>query len=206
MGAVLEYFQENWAVRASRFIQPKVPIQLKLDSKFFEHYGDQIEIEHTHELSGQPGKLRFLAFHNNTKMSRYEDALELGTQTASPPDINLVRNEDQSKYGLGINLEQAINENIGVFMRGMWADGRTKTYAFTEIDHSLSGGTLIKGNAWHRPDDKVGLAFAVNGLSKLHREYLAAGGLGFFLGDGNLSYKTENIIEAFYNLKVSKSV
>ena len=68
-GAVLEYFQEDWAVRAGRFIQPKVPNQLKLDSKFFEHYGDQIEIEHTHELSGQPGKLRFLAFHNNTKMS-----------------------------------------------------------------------------------------------------------------------------------------
>ena len=91
-------------------------------------------------------------------------------------------------------------------MRGMWADGRTETYAFTEIDHSLSGGTLIKGNAWHRPDDTIGLAFAVNGLSNVHRDYLAAGGLGFFLGDGNLSYKTENIIEAFYNLKVSKSV
>ena len=46
----------------------------------------------------------------------------------------------------------------------------------------------------------------MNGISKAHREYLAAGGLGVFLGDGNLSYKTENIIEAFYNLKVSKSV
>ena len=91
-------------------------------------------------------------------MSRYKDALELGIQTGSPPDINLVRNEDQSKYGLGINLEQAINENIGVFMRGMWADGRAEAYAFTEIDHSLSGGTLIKGNAWHRPDDTIGLA------------------------------------------------
>ena len=205
-GAVLEYFQEDWAVRAGRFIQPKVPNQLKLDSKFFEYYGDQVEIENKHTLSGQPGKLRFLIYRNHTKMSRYKDALELGIQTASPPDINLVRNEDQSKYGLGINLEQAINENIGVFMRGMWADGRTETYAFTEIDHSLSGGTLIKGKAWHRPDDTIGLAFAVNGISKAHRDYLAAGGLGFFLGDGNLSYKTENIIEAFYNLKVSKSV
>lgn len=205
-GAVLEYFQEDWAVRAGRFIQPKVPNQLELDSKFFEYYGDQVEIEHTHTLSGQSGKLRFLIYRNHTKMSRYKDALELGIQTGSSPDINLVRNEDQSKYGLGINLEQAINENIGVFMRGMWADGRTETYAFTEIDHSLSGGTLIKGNAWHRPDDTIGLAFAVNGISKAHRDYLAAGGLGFFLGDGNLSYKTENIIEAFYNLKVSKSI
>ena len=137
-------------------------------------------------------------------MSRYEDALELSTQTSALPDINLVRSGDQSKYGLGLNLEQAISENIGVFMRAMWADGRTETYAFTEIDHSLSGGTLIKGNAWHRPDDKIGLAFAINGLSKAHQEYLTAGGQGFFLGDGNLNYQTENIIEVFYNLKLNK--
>lgn len=203
-GAVLEYFQDNWVVRAGRFIQPKEPNQLKLDTKVFEHYGDQIEIEHAHKLLEQPGKLRLLAFHNHTKMSRYEDALELSTQTSALPDINLVRSGDQSKYGLGLNLEQAISENIGVFMRAMWADGRTETYAFTEIDHSLSGGTLIKGNAWHRPDDKIGLAFAINGLSKAHQEYLTAGGQGFFLGDGNLNYQTENIIEVFYNLKLNK--
>lgn len=205
-GAVLEYFQDDWALRVGRFIQPKEPNQLKLDSKFLEHYGDQIEIEHAHELSGQLGKLRLLAFRNHTKMSRYDDALDLGMQTSTTPDINLVRNGDQSKYGLGLNLEQALNENVGIFMRAMWADGHTETYAFTEIDHSLSGGTLIKGSAWHRPDDTVGLAFAINGLSKSHRDYLAAGGQGFFLGDGNLNYQTENIIEAFYNLKVGKLV
>ena len=203
-GTVLEYFQDNWAFRAGRFIQPKEPNQLKLDTKFFEHYGDQIEIEHAHELLNQPGKLRLLAFHNHTKMSRFDDALDLGTQAFATPDINLVRNGDKSKYGIGLNLEQAINENIGIFMRAMWADGRTETYAFTEIDHSFSGGTLIKGNAWHRPDDTVGLAFSINGLSKAHHEYLAAGGLGFFLGDGNLNYQTENIAEVFYNLKLTK--
>ncbi len=203
-GAVIEYFQDDWAIRAGRFIQPKEPNQLKLDTKLFEHYGDQIEIEHAHDLLGQPGKLRLLAFHNHTKMSSFDDALDLGTQTSATPDINLVRNGDKSKYGLGLNLEQAINENIGIFMRTMWADGRTETYAFTEIDHSLSGGTLIKGNVWHRSDDTIGLAFAINGLSKAHHEYLAAGGQGFFLGDGSLNYQTENIIEAFYNLKLTK--
>ena len=205
-GAALEYFKDNWAMRVGRFIQPKEPNQLKLDTNFFQHYGDQFEIERAHELLGQAGKLRLLAFHNQTKMSLYQDALELGTRTSALPDINLVRNGDQSKYGVGLNLEQAINENIGVFMRAMWADGRTETYAFTEIDHSLSGGTLIKGNAWHRPDDRIGIAFAINGLSKVHHEYLAAGGQGFFLGDGNLNYQTENIIEAFYNLKLTKLV
>lgn len=202
-GVVLEYFHDEWAVRAGRFIQPKEPNQLALDPKILEHYGDQVEIEHAHEIFGQQGKLRLLAFRNHTKMSRYEDALELASQTSAVPDINLVRTSDQVKYGVGLNLEQAINEDVGVFMRAMWADGRTETYAFTEIDRSLSGGALIKGNTWRRPEDTIGIAFAVNALSKPHQDYLAAGGLGFFLGDGKLNYSTENIIEAFYNLKLT---
>lgn len=202
-GVVLEYFHDEWAVRAGRFIQPKEPNQLALDTKIFEHYGDQVEIEHAHEIFGQQGKLRLLAFRNHTKMSRYEDALELASQTSAAPDINLVRTNDQVKYGVGLNLEQAINEDIGVFMRAMWADGRTEAYAFTEVDRSLSGGALIKGNAWQRPEDMVGIAFAVNALSKSHQDYLAAGGLGFFLGDGHLNYSTENIIEAFYSIKLT---
>ena len=203
-GAALEYIQDDWAFRAGRFIQPKEPNQLDLDTKIFEHYGDQIEIEHAHELLGHEGKLRLLAFRNNTRISRYEDALALATQTGSVPDINLVRTEDHVKYGLGLNVEQAVNKDVGLFMRAMWADGRTETYAFTEIDRSLSAGTLIQGNIWHHPEDTVGLAFAMNALSKSHQAYLAAGGQGFFLGDGNLNYKTENIIEAFYNLNLNK--
>lgn len=203
-GVVLEYFHDEWAVRAGRFIQPKEPNQLALDPKIFEHYGDQVEIEHAHEIFGQQGKVRLLAFRNHTRMSRYEDALELASQTSAVPDINLVRTSDQVKYGVGLNLEQAINEDIGVFMRAMWADGRTETYAFTEIDRSLSGGALIKGSSWHRPEDTIGIAFAVNALSKAHQDYLAAGGLGFFLGDGHLNYSTENIIETFYSLKLTR--
>lgn len=205
-GAVLEYFRDDWAVRAGRFIQPKEPNQRALDTKIFEHYGDQIEIEHDHELFREQGKLRLLAFRNNTKISRYQDALMLASQTSSVPDINLVRTSDHVKYGLGLNVEQAVNKDIGVFMRTMWADGGTETYAFAEIDRSLSAGALIKGETWHRPEDTIGLAFAVNALSKPHRDYLAAGGQGFFLGDGRLHYNTENIIEAFYNLNLNKYV
>jgi carbohydrate-selective porin OprB len=86
----------------------------------------------------------------------------------------------------------------------MWADGKTETYAFTEIDRSLSGGVLVKGAAWGRAQDTVGLAFARNGLSSSHRNYLAAGGLGFFIGDGAINYRPETIVEAFYNMQVAK--
>ena len=60
----------------------------------------------------------------------------------------------------------------------------------------------MKGARWKRPEDTLGLAFARNALSHAHRDYLAAGGLGFFIGDGRLSYRTENIVETYYSMRV----
>lgn len=185
-GLALERYVDDWVIRAGRFVEPKEPNQQILDDRLFKHYGDQIELEHAHELGGQPGKVRLLAFRNRTKMSRYQDALDLAAKTGDAPDINAVRTGDQVKYGLGLNLEQTFTPDIGLFARGSWADGATETYAFTEIDRSISAGTLIKGARWGRSQDSVGLAFARNGLSQAHRTYLAQGGYGFFIGDGAL--------------------
>ena len=204
-GAALEYFYDNWAVRAGRFIQPKEPNQLSLDSRIFEHYGDQIEIERGHTWGDQPGVLRILVFRNRALMSRFDNALDLAARTGTTPDINAVRTEEQVKTGIGINLEQLIQPDVGVFSRAMWADGQTETYAFTEIDRSLSAGALLKGGAWGRPHDSVGVALARNELSHAHRDYLGAAGLGFFIGDGRLNYRPENIVEVFYSLGACKS-
>ncbi|HTD90421.1 MAG TPA: carbohydrate porin, partial [Burkholderiales bacterium] len=57
---------------------------------------------------------------------------------------------------------------------------------------------------WGREKDNVGIAFASNGLSSEHRNYLAAGGLGFFIGDGRLNYKRENIFETYYSANMGK--
>lgn len=201
-GAAIEYFDDNWAMRFGRFIQPKEPNQLQLDSRIFIHYGDQIELERAYRVAGQPGKLRLLVFRNVAKMARYQDASDLAAQNDGTPDINAVRNGDQVKRGVGINLEQAISSNVGLFGRASWADGKTETYAFTEIDRSVSGGVSVKGAAWSRPADTFGLALVRNGLSPEHRNYLAAGGLGFFLGDGALTYRPEVVAEAYYSLNL----
>lgn len=203
-GMVLERYVGDWVVRVGRFIEPKEPNQQALDDRIFKYHGDQIELEHAHEFGGLPGKVRLLAFRNRTKMSRYRDALNLAAQTGEAPDINAVRTGSQLKYGVGLNLEQAIGSDIGLFVRGSWADGGTETYAFTEIDRSVSAGTLIKGAGWRRVQDSVGLAVARNGLSQAHRTYLAQGGYGFFIGDGALRYKPETIVESFYNLSLCK--
>ena len=204
-GVALEWYHDAWAVRAGRFIQPRQPNQQQLDRDIFQHYGDQIEFEHAHAIGDQPGKLRVLLFRNRAKMSRFQDALDLAAQTGGTPDINAVRTGEQSQHGYGLNVEQAVSSDIGLFARASWADGRTETYAFTEIDRSLSGGVLIKGSAWKRGQDNVGIAVACNGLSQVRRNYLAAGGFGFFIGDGRLNYRPEAILEVFYNARLAKA-
>lgn len=205
-GSTLEWYHDDWVLRWGRFIQPDDPNGQPLDLRILRHYGDQWELEHAHTLAGQPGKLRVLAFRNRAVMSRYSDALALAAATGTVPDINQVRRREQIKYGFGLNLEQAITADVGLFARGSWADGQTEAYAFTEIDRSLSGGVLIKGRSWGRPQDTLGLGVARNFLSREHRDYLAAGGLGFFIGDGGLNYKPESIVETFYNVQLSKAV
>lgn len=203
-GLAIEYLHDDWAIRAGRFIQPSEPNMLKLDERIFRHYGDQIEFEHSHQLAGQPGKLRLLVFRNRAIMARYDDALSLAAQTGSVPDINLVRHGEQIKHGLGINLEQAITNDIGVFARASWADGKTETYAFTHIDRNLALGVAVQGNRWQRADDTFGLVFSRNGLSAASRNYLAQGGIAFFLGDGQLNYQTENTLETYYSATLCK--
>lgn len=204
-GAALEWNHDDWALRAGRFIQPREPNQQQLDHGIFRHYGDQIELEHAHTLGGRPGTVRLLAFHNRARMSRFQDALNLAARTGGVPDINDVRTGVQGKGGFGVNLEQAATDDVGVFLRASRADGKTETYAFTEIERSLSGGALVKGTAWGRGGDTLGAAFARNGLSGVHRRYLQAGGTGFFIGDGRLNYRPEMIYETFYNVQLAKA-
>lgn len=201
-GVALEWYNGNWVARVGRFLEPLQPNQQLLDSDFLHHYGDQIELENSFTLNDEPGKFRVLAFRNKMKMSLYQDALALAEETQALPDINLVRHGDQIKCGVGINLEQAITHDLGLFGRVTWADGATETYAFTEIDRSLSVGVLLQGTAWNRENDHIGLALVTNNLSKLHKQYLENGGLGFFIGDGQLDYRPENIAEGFYSLSL----
>ena len=203
-GVAAEYYRDDWTLRAGRFIQPRQPNQLSLDPRILQHYGDQIEFEHRHELRGQPGAVRVLLFRNRVRMSRFADAQSFAAANGGVPDLDPVRSSERIKYGAGINIEQQLARDVGAFARASWADGQTETYAFTEIDNSISAGALVKGAAWGRAQDAVGLALLQNGLSRARRNYLAAGGMGFFIGDGALRYRPENIVETYYNWNVAK--
>ena len=43
-------------------------------------------------------------------------------------------------------------------------------------------------------------------ISADHSGYLAAGGLGVLVGDGALSYASENVVEAYYAFQIAKGL
>jgi high affinity Mn2+ porin len=204
-GAALEYITPEWALRAGRFEQPKDSNGLPLNSRIMSSYGDAIEAEHGYKLGGQSGRVRVLAFRNQAVMGSFSDAIGLSTLTGGVPDLTRVRTA-QAKIGAGINIEHDLARDVGLFARASGHDGKTETYAFTEIDRSLGGGAVIKGARWQRGEDEVGIAVVANGLSPSHRDYLARGGQGFFLGDGRLNYRSEQIFETYYSLKAARNV
>ncbi|MBI3480456.1 MAG: carbohydrate porin [Nitrosomonadales bacterium] len=203
-GIAGEWYRDEWVLRFARMTGPRDPNMLQLDYQFFQHYGDQLEIEHSHELAGQPGKVRLLAWRNRAILANYRDAINYGLASATAPDIFKVRYREQIKYGLGIDIEQAINDNLGAFLRAMQSDGHTETLAFTEVDSSIAAGLSLKGTGWGRTQDTVGLSLIGNGLSQDRRDYLQAGGISFFIGDGKLSYRPETIIESYYSWSMTK--
>ena len=204
IGAAIEYYDDDWVLRAGRFMQPATSNGLPLDSNIFRHYGDQIEIEHAHSIVEQPGKIRLLAFRNRANMGSFRDALADASNHAGIPDVAQVRTE-RAKVGFGLNAEQNLTADVGVFTRASWNDGKSETYAFSEIDRSLSFGAVAQGRAWGRAADALGVALVRNGLSDAHRDYLAAGGHGAFIGDGRLDYRPEAIVEAYYSVNLAKS-
>jgi carbohydrate-selective porin OprB len=199
-----ELYRGDWVYRFARMTGPQVPNGLQMDFALAKHYGDQIEIEHAHTWGDQPGKVRVLAWRNRAVLASYSDATAYlqahpGTNAQSFFDV---RKGEKIKYGLGVNLEQAITPEVGFFLRAMKADGKTETYAFTEVDDSLSIGVHLKGQLWGRANDVIGLAWLRNGLSKERRQFLEAGGISFFIGDGLLRYRPEQILETFYSWQV----
>ncbi len=209
-GVAAEWYRGDWAYRVARMTGPRKPNELQVDWDLLRHYGDQFEIEHAHTLGGQPGKLRLLAWRNRAIMASFKDATAYlqSHRGTDPQAFFQVRNGEKTKYGLGLNLEQALSDDVGVFLRAMKADGRTETYAFTEVDASVSAGTLVNGRLWGRAQDNLGFAVMENRISRDRRGFLEAGGVSYFIGDGagNFSYRPERGTEVFYSVGLGKQL
>ncbi len=136
-------------------------------------------------------------------MGSFQDAINLAALTGGPADITQVR-EYKSRGGVSLNLEQQVTEALGLFARAGWADGNLEPFEFTDVDRTAAAGLSLNGKQWGRPDDTFGLAGVVNGISKVHEEFLNDGGTGILVGDGMLPHPgPEQIVETYYALPVS---
>jgi len=198
-GAVFELGQPDWALRLATTMVTNSANGAIWDGKIGKAHAFTLEYEQRYTISGQKGTIRILGFNNSARMGSYRMAVE---QTPLAPDVTATRTYGRDKYGFGINIEQNITANLGIFAKTSYNDGKTETWAFTEIDRSLSFGAVLNGRSWQQKDAEIGLALVGNGISKDHRDYLAAGGYGFIIGDGSLNYAPEMIAEMYYKINV----
>jgi high affinity Mn2+ porin len=203
-GAAVELNQKSWTIRGGYFLVPIVSNNNSYDTQILER-GEYIgEFELRYSLFSQAGKLRLMGWMNVANMGGYAEALAMPVTTPNYPAITLTR-QVRTNYGFVANVEQAITSELGIFSRASWSPGLVEIIGWTDCDESLSFGTVLKGSAWGRPDDKIGVGGVVEGLSSIARAYFAAGGLGILIGDGQLNYRPEQIVEVYYAYSLNKS-
>ena len=202
-GIVQELHTRAWSLRYGIVAEPQLANGSVFDRRLFRDHGQVWEAERRYAFRKREGAIRLLAFDNREQGGNYGEALKLAAETKTTPDVNLTDRVGTLKYGAGISFDQAVSNDIGVFTRLGWNDGKTQSFAFTAIDRLASGGVSIKGTRWRRRYDVAGTSLTAGGLSAVHREYLAAGGFDFLIGDGRLNYAPEYVWESFYSARVA---
>lgn len=201
-GWVHELHTRHWSLLYGSAAEPKTPNGARFDRRLFRDRSDMFQGELRWTKNSHPGAIRLLGFRNHSQSGDYSDAVHLAERNGGVPDIASTRHVGTLKYGTGINLEQELTNDIGVFARLGWNDGKTETWAFTAIDRLAEAGVSLTGKRWKRPLDVAATALTVSGVAGVHALYLARGGLDFIIGDGALRYAPEYISETYYNARL----
>jgi high affinity Mn2+ porin len=208
VGVTADYEDRNWGFRFGEALMPKVANGIDLVWRPWQVHAENYEYELRRGfIPKKAGVVRLLAYMNHANMGVYRDAnFQFKEGLVSAPDITNHPWHVTAKYGFGINVEQSLSRYFTAYARWGWDDGRTESFAYTEIDSTFNQGLGVNGSLWHRKQDRAGLAFVSNGIKKDHQVYLANGGQGFLLGDGGLRYGRENIVESYYTLHVWRGI
>jgi high affinity Mn2+ porin len=201
-GFAVDLNQPKWALRYGMFQMPKVSNGTAQDQNYLKAWGMVMEFERRYAINDHPGAVRLLAYLNSAHMGSYQEAVN---SPIRPADIAATR-AYRYKYGFGLNLEQEVARNIGVFSRLGWSDGENEAWTFADVDRTATAGVSVKGESWCRPADTVGLGFVLNGISKIHQEFFEAGGTGILAGDGALNYGWEKGLETYYDFRVWRTL
>jgi high affinity Mn2+ porin len=202
-GFAAELNQPKWTLRYGFFQVPEVSNGLGVDESVTRAWGMVTEFERRFSVADHPGAARLLTYVNRAHMGDYQVAVN--QDGGGVPDLVSTR-DYRYKYGICLNLEQEVFKGVGVFTRLGWSDGKNEAWAYDDADESASAGVSINGAFWTRPNDTIGLAGILNGISKSHQAYLAAGGVGILAGDGALNYGVEQVMEVYYDFQIFKTL
>lgn len=212
VGLVADYEDRNWGFRFAEALMPKVANGIDLVWRPWQVHAENWEYElRRGVLPKKAGVVRVLAYTNYANMGIYRVVVEqfLNHTAPEPETVPEITNHPwhiTRKYGFGVNVEQTLSRNFTAFARWGWDNGKTESFAYTEIDSTVIAGLGANGALWHRKQDRAGVAFVTNGIKRDHQVYLADGGLGFLLGDGGLNYGRENIVESYYSAHVWRGI
>ena len=209
-GLALEWAHPDWAVRAGSYFLPSMANANNLSWDLAGNRSDNLEIEIRPDLLGRRhgrGVVRLLLYRNLAQQPVYGRALDLaGVSGQAPRLVDAVQRVVQG--GICLNLEQPLGDQreTGLFARLGWKDGQSASVSYMDCDRAFSLGAQISGRNWGRPHDRIGTGIAINGLSGIHSAYLAAGGMSSCVGDGRLTYGTEQIWETYYSFQATRAL
>ncbi len=201
-GALLEYDDHWFAVRFAVAMEPKSANGINLDADIARARGENLELQASGKLiAHRAGTVRLLSYVNQADMGNYKQAIAefLDHETATPNIID-TRRQGRHRYGFGLNFEQSLTDDIGVFGRLGWSDGHNESWAYTEDDRELELGAFSMGTPWHRRNDRAGVAFVANGIVAASPAIPGAWRFGFSAGRRRLTYGPEKIFEGFYTV------
>jgi high affinity Mn2+ porin len=206
-GAMADMAMNWWSLRAGIALEPYYANLETMDFRLNKSRGLMAEYEIRYHLGTLPGASSLLVFLNQARMGDYRQVL--ADPAAYGNNVAATRQDGRTKYGFALSIEQQLTPSTGAFARLSYNDGRTESWAFTEIDQSLGIGVTQNGKPWARPSDIVGAAVVISGLSPWHERYLSGGGYGFIIGDGpnpyggGLHYAPEIVGDIYYKFQIS---
>jgi high affinity Mn2+ porin len=224
-GISAELNQPQWTLRYGFFQMPGVENGFTADDRvfvwpaggsggdFWKSWGMMTELERRWKLGDHPGAIRFMVWLDEADFASFAVATAL--LRANPPPLDAPAGASSTvpaaafayryKYGFGLNWEQELAKNVGMFSRLGCNDGHEVAWTYTDANWSASLGVAVKGAAWRRPNDTVGMVGILSGASRDQREFLEAGGTGILNGDGNLTYSPEKVLESYYDFPIGKT-
>jgi high affinity Mn2+ porin len=225
-GLAIDLNQPNWSLRYGFFQMPAAKNSFTADDQilmwpergsdgpFFKAWAMMAEFEYRYNIKARLGAIRFMPWLDEADFASYKVATAM--LLADPPAANLGQGAGitipaashayRLKYGFGLNCEQEVANNVGLFSRLGWNNGQLEAFTFTDVNWTASLGASVKGVAWLRPEDAFGVVYIISGASKANQNFLKAGGTDILDGDGNLSYSPERVAEIYYDFHVWKTI